>query len=134
MNPSHASRRPYQRPVTLEWVTRHPRYARYMLRELSCLFIGAWTLLLVCGLAHLAEGAAAWASFLELLRSPASLVLHGFALAFALYHSFTWFNLTPKALPLQIGEEFAPDAVISGAHFAAWAMLTVLVLYLAGAF
>jgi len=61
-------------------------------------------------------------------------VFHLFALAFALYHSVTWLNLTPKALPVQIGEEFVPDAAIAGAHFAAWGALTLAVLYLAGAF
>jgi fumarate reductase subunit C len=128
------NRKPYVRPVTAEWIFRHPRYLRYMVREFSCLFIGGWTLLLVWGLKQLAQGPAAWAAFLELLQSPASIAFHGLALAFALYHSVTWFNLTPKALPLQRGESFVPDAAISGAHFAAWAALSLAVLYLAGAF
>jgi fumarate reductase subunit C len=128
------SRKPYVRAITSEWIFRHPRYLRYMVRELSCLFIGGWTLLMVWGLKQLAEGPVAWAAFLELLRSPASIAFHLLALAFATYHSITWFNLTPKALPLQRGEEFVPDAAISGAHFAAWAGVTVAVLYLAGAF
>ena len=122
------TRKPFHRDESLAWIGRHPRYLRYLGREFSCLFIGAWTLLMVCGLARLAEGPASWAAFLELLRSPASIVFHVLALAFTLYHSYTWFLLTPKALP------YAPDAVISGAHFGAWAVLTGLVLYLAGAF
>src|SRR5512134_3127753 len=63
------SRKPYLREITSEWIFRHPRYLRYMAREFSCLFIGAWTLMLVWGLKALAEGPAAWASFLECLRS-----------------------------------------------------------------
>ena len=128
------SRKPYLRPVTSEWIFRHPRYLRYMVREFSCLFIGGWTLLMVWGLKQLSDGPAAWAAFLELLRSPASIAFHVLALAFAVYHSITWFNLTPKALPLQIGDGFMPDAVIAGAHFVAWAALSLAVLYLAGAF
>jgi len=128
------SRKPYVREMTSEWIFRHPRYLRYMTREFSCLFIGGWTLLMVWGLKQLAEGPAAWAAFLECLQSPASIVFHVLALAFAVYHSITWFNLTPKALPLQVGEEFVPDAAISGAHFGAWAVLSLAVLYLAGAF
>ena len=89
---------------------------------------------MVWGLKQLAGGPSAWAAFLELLKSPASIVFHMLALAFAAYHSVTWFNLTPKALPLQIGEEFVPDAAISGAHFGAWAALSLAVLYFAGAF
>ena len=127
------SRMPYVRPITSEWIFRHPRYVRYMVREFSCLFIGGWTLLMVWGLKQLAEGPAAWAAFLELLRSPASIVFHLLALAFAIYHSVTWFNLTPKALPLQVGEGFVPDWVIAGAHYAAWIVVSAFVLILGGA-
>ncbi len=128
------SRKPYVRQSTTEWIFRHPRYLRYMVREFSCLFIGGWTLLVVWGLKQLAEGPAAWAAFLECLKSPASIVFHVLALGFATYHSITWFNLTPKALPLQVGEEFVPDAAIAGVHFGAWAALSLAVLVLAGAF
>jgi fumarate reductase subunit C len=128
------SRKPYRRKITSEWIFRHPRYLRYMAREFSCLFIGGWTLMLVWGLKQLAEGPAAWTAFLECLKSPASIVLHFVALGFALYHSVTWFNLTPKALPMQVGEAFVPDAVIAGVHFAGWAVLSLAVLYFAGAF
>jgi fumarate reductase subunit C len=128
------SRKPYVRKMSSEWIFRHPRYLRYMLREFSCLFIGGWTLMMVWGLKQLAEGPQAWAAFLEFLKSPASVAFQVVALAFATYHSVTWFNLTPKALPLQVGEEFVPDGVISGAHFGAWAALSVAVLYFAGAF
>lgn len=128
------SRNPYVRAITSEWIFRHPRYMRYMLREFSCLFIGGWTLLMVWGLKQLAAGPAAWAGFLELLKSPASIVFHVATLAFAVYHSVTWFNLTPKALPLQLGEDFVPDWVIAGAHFAAWAVVSAGLLYFAGVF
>lgn len=128
------SRKPYLREMTWRWIFRHPRYLRYMAREFSCLFIGGYTLLLVAGLKSLSEGRAAYEAFLECLRTPASVAFHVLALAFAAYHSITWFNLTPKALPLQLGEEFVPDAAISGAHFAAWGVLSLAVLLLAGAF
>lgn len=129
------SRNPYIREIPrFRWFFRQPRYLRYMAREFSCLFIGAYTLLVVWGLHELAHGPDAWQAFLECLASPASIVFHVLALGFALYHSVTWFNLTPKALPVQTGEEFVPDAVISGAHYAAWGLLSVVILVLAGAF
>jgi fumarate reductase subunit C len=122
------SRAPYVRPITSEWIFRHPRYVRYMVREASCLFIGGWTLLMVWGLKSLAEGPDVWAAFLALLKSPALVVFQLLALAFASYHSVTWFNLTPKALPLQVGERFVPAWVIAGAHYAGWAVVSLAVL------
>ncbi|OGA39440.1 MAG: hypothetical protein A3G24_16380 [Betaproteobacteria bacterium RIFCSPLOWO2_12_FULL_62_13] len=128
-------RKPFHREVPrLRWFFRHPRYLRYMAREVTCLFIGGYTLLMVVGLKSLSEGRAAYEAFLESLRSPGSIVFHVLALGFALYHSITWFNLTPKALPVQVGEEFVPAGVISGAHYGAWALLSLAVLVLAGAF
>jgi len=128
------SRKPFVREMTSEWIFRHPRYLRYMVREFSCLFIGAYTLLMVWGLKQLADGPQAWTGFLEALRSPASIVFHVLALGFALYHSVTWFNLTPKALPVQLGEEFVAGGVIAGAHYAAWALVSLAILLAAGAF
>lgn len=128
------SRRPFVRPQSWRWVLRHPRYLRYMAREFSCLFIGAWTFLLVWGLKRLSEGPEAWAAYLEALRSPLSVAFHVMALAFAVYHSITWFNLTPKALPIQRGESFLPEGVVAGAHYAVWAALSLAVLLLAGVF
>ncbi len=128
-------RKPFRREIPrLGWVLRHPRYMRYMAREVTCLFIGAYTLLLVVGMKSLSEGQVAYDAFLDALRSPVSILLHVVALGFATYHSVTWFNLTPKALPLLLGDEFVADRVISGAHFGAWAVLSLVLIILAGAF
>lgn len=129
------NRKPYVPEVPrVRWFFQHPRYLRYMARELTCIFIGAYTLLLVVGVKRLSEGQAAYEAFLESLRSPGSVVFHVIALIFAVYHSATWFNLTPKALPVQLGETFLPDRLISGAHYAGWALFSLIVLALAGAF
>jgi fumarate reductase subunit C len=128
------SRRPYVRRETWRWITRHPRYLRYMAREFSCLFIGAWTFMLVWGLKRLSEGPEAWAAYLDALRSPLSVAFHVVGIAFAAYHSVTWFNLTPKALPIQVGGSFVRGGVVAGAHFVLWAVLSLAILLLAGVF
>jgi len=114
------------------WFLRHPRYVRYMAREITCFFIGGFTGLLLVGLIRLAQGRSAYESFLAALQTPLAQAFLLLALLAAIYHSVTWFNLTPRAMPLQAGEEFLPDSVIAGAHYAAWVAVTVLVLVLAG--
>jgi fumarate reductase subunit C len=129
------SRNPLVREVPpTSWFFRHPRYLRYMSREITCIFIGAYCVMLVVGLQRLAAGPVAWDGFLLALRSADSIVFHLLALAAAFYHAATWFNATQKAMPIQIGEDFVPGNVISGAHYVAWALLSVAALYLAGAF
>ena len=128
------TRRPYVRTVSrTRWFFRQPRYMRYMAREVTCIFIGAYTILLIVALAQLAAGSQAWDAFLQRLQSAPSIVFHVLALGFALYHSFTWFNLAPKAMPVQIGESFMPGSVIAGAHYLGFALLSGAILYWAGA-
>ena len=126
-------RRPYVREVPkTTWFLRHPRYMRYMAREVTCFFVGGYSLLMLVGLMRLSQGEAAWNAFLEGLKSPFSVVLHLLALAFTVYNTVTWFNVTPKALPIQVGEEFVPGIVITGAHYAGWAVFSVGLFWLAG--
>ena len=129
------SRNPLIREVPpTSWFFRHPRYLRYMAREVTCIFVGAYCVLLVVGLQRLSAGPAAWEGFLLGLRSADSIVFHLLALAAAFYHAGTWFNATQKAMPLQIGEDFVPGNVISGAHYVVWVVLSLVVLFLAGVF
>lgn len=127
------SRKPLIRDVPpSSWFLRHPRYLRYMAREVTSLFIGAYCVLLVVAMQRLSAGPAAWQGFLDALRGPAALALHILALVAAFYHAGTWFNATQKAMPLQIGEEFVKGSYISAAHYLLWALLSVAVLYLTG--
>ena len=129
------SRKPYVREIPKSsWFLRQPRYMRYMAREITCIFIGAYTLMLLVGVMRLSQGQAEYEAFLAALRSPGSIVFHLLVLAFSVYHTATWFNVTPKALPVQIGEEFLPGGVITGVHYLGWAVLSLAVLLMAGVF
>lgn len=129
------SPKPYVRTLSrYGWYWRQPRYRRYMLREVTCVFIGAYAVMLVIALLRLAEGRAAYAAFQQALAGPAGMAFHLVVLAFALVHTTSWFNVTPKAMPLQVGEAFLPGAVIIGAHYAAWLVVSVVLLFLAGVF
>jgi len=127
------SRRPYMRPVsTTSWWLAQPRYIRYMAREVSCVFIGAYTAVIVVGLVRLSDGAGAWGNFIETLQEPVSIAFHLLALVFALYHTTTWFNVTPKAMPIQFGETHLPGGIIIGVHYAGWIVVSALILFLVG--
>lgn len=127
------SRKPYIRSASdYFWWLSHPRYVRYMAREASCIFIGAYSGVLVFGLVRLSQGAAAWDAFLEGLQTPGSIAFHLLALAFSLYHTTTWFNVTPKAMPIWLGKRRVPGSIIVGAHYLVWIVVSVLVLFLVG--
>ncbi len=114
------------------WWLANSRYLRYMAREITSLFIGAYTGVLVVGLARLAEGRAAYETYLQVLQGSASVVFHGLAFLFALYHTATWFNVTPRAMPLELGGQRVPGGIIIGAHYAGWVVVSAALLILAG--
>ena len=89
----------YTRPVRWNWWTRNPYYVWYMLREASCVFITVYALILLVGLARLAQGEAAFESWRLALAHPGAVAFHVIALVLVLYHSWTWFKVMPKTLP-----------------------------------
>ena len=65
------SSKPYVREMSkTTWFLSQPRYKRYMAREVTCIFIFAYTFLLIVALARLAQGPDAFQEFLDALRSP----------------------------------------------------------------
>ena len=127
------SRKPYVREISKTgWYLKHPRYLRYMSREVTCIFIGAFALLLLCTVERLSEGKAAFESFLAALTGPWSALWLFLILAFAVHNAINWFNVTPKAMPVQTGEEFLDGKYIVGAHYAVWAIASLVVLFFAG--
>ena len=123
------SHKPYVREISkTTWFLRQPRYMRYMAREVTCIFILAYTLLLICALGSLANGPDAFQGFLDSLRSPLGVLFNLAVLVVTVYHSATWFNTTPQAMPIQRGEEFVPANIILGANYSAWAVVSLIIL------
>ncbi|NQV55411.1 MAG: fumarate reductase subunit C [Rhodospirillales bacterium] len=123
--------KPYVRPFPrYSWWLTKARYVRYMTREITSLFIAAYTGLLVIGLGTLADGKGAWDAYLAALQSPMGVAFHAVAFAFAVYHSATWFNVTPKAMPIEIAGKRLPDIAIIGAHYAVWVVVSAALFLL----
>ena len=121
-----AVRRPYVRPFEPGWWRRNPYFVRYMARELTAPFVGLYALILLSGLVCLALGRAPYEAWVAILRTPASLVLHGVLVAIFAYHSFSWFAIMPKTMPpVSIGGHRIGAAAITlaGLVAAAFCML-----------
>jgi len=124
------SRKPYVRPISNTWWLEKPEYTLYMLRELTSVFVGGYAVVMLVGLKRLSEGQAAYEAFLSALTSPLAITFHVLALIFAVLHSATFFFAAPAALPLQIGEEKVSPGIVAGAHYAAWAVVSLAVFAL----
>jgi fumarate reductase subunit C len=100
-----------------------------MLREASCVFVIAYALVLLAGLACLADGENAFDAWRAWLASPLALAIHGLTFVFMVYHSWTWFKVMPKTLPfIRMGGKRVSDRAIVSSGVAA-AVLATIVLY-----
>lgn len=122
------SRKPYEPRLPNTWWLEKPFYVRYMLREMSSFFVGAYVAVLIVGLWQLSAGPEAWANYMGVLRHPLSVAFHVVALAFAVYHTVTWFALTPRTTPIMRGNDFVPPGPIIGAQYVVWAVASAVVL------
>lgn len=127
---SRTTSKEYIRPMPATWWLKRKTYFLFMVRELTSLFIGGYLVFLLVWLYHLGQGPEQFQALLMNLRQPVSVALHLLALAAALYHSITWFNLTPTAMPLRIGEERLPSAAVAIAMgYLPWMVVSGLILW-----
>jgi len=84
------------------WWRRDPFFVRYMVREATAVAVLAYAVVLALGVVCLARGEAAWNGWLQALRSPWSLLLHGVLLVALVIHAQSWFEIMPKTLPMLV--------------------------------
>ena len=127
-------RKPHATAQYAGWWLKNPAYRRYMLREATALPLFLYCLVLISGLYRLTQGEAAFAAWLESMRSPGFIVFHLLALSAVLFHAWTWIELVPKILVIRTARVSVSGELIKRAHqlgaLACFAALLGLALYL----
>ena len=125
-----SNRRPYVRSMD-GWWKRDPYFIRYMAREVTAVFVAAYAVVLLVGVVRLGQGQAAWDGWLAALKSPLSVVFHLVLLATFVYHTWSWFNIMPKTMPILFvgGKRVQPGTItVTGLAAAVVACLAVLLI------
>jgi len=112
------------------WWLSSWRYTKFVLRELSSVFVAFFAAVTLWQLLALGQGPQAYGQFVARLQSPLFLVLHAISFLFVLFHAVTWFNLAPKAMVVRLGGTRVPDGVIVGLNYFAWLALSGVVVWL----
>ncbi len=117
------------RVSTYWWLDRWP-YLKFILRELSSVFVAWFVILTLLQISALSRGPADYAQFQEWLRNPIVIVLNAVSLLFVVFHAVTWFNLAPKAMAIRAGGKRVPDVLIAGPNYVAWLVISAAVAWL----
>jgi fumarate reductase subunit C len=116
----------FVRPVATDWWLKKPSYTLYMIREICGVIVGLYGVFLIILMKEAIAGNLA--SVVEGMKGPVGLLLHAVVLASAVFHSFTFCKLTPRAIVLRKGEDQVPESQIINAHFGAWAVASIVAL------
>jgi fumarate reductase subunit C len=106
----------YRRRMSVWWWLKSRPYVTFVLRELTSVFVAFFALVTLWQVWAIAHGPEAWGRSLERLGTPLLVV----------FHSITWFNLTPKAMIVRIGDRRVPDALVVAANYAAWVVVSLV--------
>ena len=120
----------YRRRVSTYWWSRQWSYLKFTLRELTSLSVAYFVVIMLLQLAALNRGPDAYARFQIWLKTPVAVVLNAIALLFVLFHTITWFNLAPSAMPVRIGGKRLPDWMVAAPNYVAWIAISAVIAWL----
>lgn len=125
--PHHPKWHRVRKPIF--WWVRRFSDIRFIFRELTSLAVAYSVILLVVIYRALLTSPDAYTSLTTTLQKPFWVTINVLALGAALYHTFTWFNLAPRAIVLRLGKWRIPDFMIAGGNYAAWLVISSVIYF-----
>ena len=120
----------YMTPLGWYWFLERPGFRAFMAREATSVAVAGYLVFLLILLHAVGDGPAAYDRVVDGLKQPLAVFGHVVVFGAALYHSITWFNLTPKIMPMYIGEDRLADvwaAILMG--YLPWLVVSAVVLW-----
>lgn len=117
------------RMSTYWWLDKWP-YLKFILRELSSIFVAWFVVELLLQIRAINHGPEAYERFMRFWKNPFVFLFNVLGFFFLLFHAITWFNLAPKAMAVRMGGKRVPAILIAGPNYAAWAVVSAVVVWL----
>jgi fumarate reductase subunit C len=116
--------------MSVWWWLKSRAYSKFVLRELTSVFVAFFAMLYLWQLRALAAGPEAYAQFVARLKTPLFLTVDTVAFLFVLFHTITWFNLTPTAMVVRVKGRRVPDRIVAGSNYVVWVLLSGIVAWI----
>ncbi len=120
----------YRQRMPIFWWVRRWVHARFILRELTSVFVAYYALVMLIQVRAVGLGEQAYAKFSVWLETPTALILNTIAFLFVAYHTVTWLRLAPRALVIRLGGRRVSDAAIVAGNFLALGGASIFVAWI----
>ena len=119
----------YRKRVSTYWWLQRWEYLRFVLREVSSVFIAFFLVTLLVQIYAISRGSEAFDHFQNWLRNPFVIALDVISFLFVVFHSITWFGLAARAMVVRVAGKRVPEILISGGHYAGWLVISGIVAW-----
>ena len=119
-----------RRPMSTYWWLGKWCYFRFILRELSCMFVAWFVVYLLMAIDAVGQGPDRYTRFMEWSASRPVLATNIVAFLFIVFHAVTFFEAAPKALVVHVGRRRVPGSLVLAGHYAAWVGASAIVAWL----
>ena len=116
--------------VSTWWWLERGAYLRFILRELSSVFVAWFVVYFLLLLRAVVRGDAEYQAFLEWSGHPVLVALNAVSLVFIVYHAVTWFNLTPAAMAVRVKGKRVPGFWIAAPNYVLWVVVSIVLAWL----
>jgi len=130
-NPAYREFHPkwYRTRMSTYWWLSEWAYTKFILRELSSVFVGYVIVMTLMQVRALGQGPAEYAAFQEFMAHPFVILLNVVTFLFLLLHTITWFKLTPQVMVLRLGGKRVPDVLSIASSYVAWLVISGVVAW-----
>ena len=119
----------YRTRVSTYWWLHQWSFLKFVLRELSSIFVAFFVVTTLLQLRALSQGAQAYADFQKWMKNPVLIALDAISLFFVVFHTVTWFHLAPRAMAVRLRGKRVPELLIIAANYAAWLVVSGVVAW-----
>ncbi|HEY1273021.1 MAG TPA: hypothetical protein VGF08_13595 [Terriglobales bacterium] len=120
----------YRPRVSVYWWLGQWHYLKFILREISSVFVAAVVVETLLLLRALHTGPDAYAAFQHRVQSPVVIALNIICFFFVVFHTITWFNLTPRAMTVRVRGQRLPEFLIAAPNYLVWLLVSGFVVWL----
>ena len=114
----------YRPRVSVYWWLGQWHYLKFILRELSSVFVAFVVVMTLLQLRALRSGPETYARFEQQLKTPGMIALSIVSLFFVVFHTVTWFNLTPRAMSVRVRGKRVPEWLVAAPNYALWIVVS----------
>ena len=120
----------YRPRVSVYWWLGQWQYLKFILRELSSVFVALVVVMTMLQVHALRGGPQAYARLQHQLQTPAAILVSLITLFFVLLHTITWFNLAPRAMAVRVHGKRMPEWLVAAPNYAVWIVVSVTITFL----